>query len=100
MNAVDYLFYCLTAEGFVPEEDIAWVGVSKDNFLELDIVSEYDNFRHYEYKIYQNVLIRISDGAKYVPMNNFGLRGRVAWNITKRTKKFFDWPEIKQNAKN
>jgi hypothetical protein len=82
---VDNFFARLKAKGFVPEEDIAWVGVPYEYLVQLAKLKVCP-VRHCFYCEYQGVEFRELErkNPRY-----FQLEGWFAWNITGRTKKLF-----------
>ena len=86
------LFESLREKGFVPEEDIAWVGVSLEFISSLDGLAFICPIRDVPCKVYQGVEFRVSQWATH---DHSRLNGRFAWNITKRTKDLFNWDKPK-----
>lgn len=82
------LFMGLENRGFIPEEDIAWVGVCFDFLDDLDGEAFLCPIRDVLCKKYKGVEFRVSQWATH---DHSHLNGRFAWNITKRTKDLFDW---------
>ena len=86
------LFNSLIARGFIPEEDIAWVGVCLEFLDDLDGEAFLCPIRDILCKKYEGVEFRVSQWATH---DHSHLNGRFAWNITKRTKDLFNWDKPK-----
>ena len=83
--AVNEFFISLIDRGFVPEEDIAWVGVPYEFLIHLG-VTKICPVRKCGYCVVQGVEFR---ECKRNNSADIKLEGWFAWNITARTKKLF-----------
>lgn len=89
--AKDFL-QSLRNKEFIPEEDIAWVGVCHEFLDDLEGQEFLCPIRDVLCKKYEGVEFRVSQWATHDHSN---LNGRFAWNITKRTKDLFNWDKPK-----
>lgn len=84
----------LRSKEFIPEEDIAWVGVNYYFLCGLDGVMMRCPIRDCNYKKFEGVEFRETQWAS----NEYVLHGHFAWNITKRTKDLFNWEKPKNGS--
>lgn len=81
----DALLDLLITQGFEPAEDVSFVSVSEDQLARIPGDAVFCSFRDWHYKVWRGVNFRKTRYVKEQALH----RGRVAWNITKRTKDLF-----------
>lgn len=91
-KVVRELFQGLRKREFIPEEDIAWVGVCLEFLDDLEGEAFLCPIRDVLCKKFEGVEFRVSQWATH---DHTHLNGRFAWNITKRTKDLFNWDKPK-----
>ena len=82
---VEVFFQALKDKDFIPEEDVAWVGVPYEFLVQLATLKVCP-VRHCFYCEYNGVEFRELERKN---PNDIKLEGWFAWNITGRTKKLF-----------
>ncbi len=88
-DIADSLYVHLVDNNFVPEEDVAWVAVTLEFLNELEGEMKKCSLRDSYYKRYKGIEFRQSQWATNDCLVD--LKGKFAWNITKRTRALFTW---------
>jgi hypothetical protein len=79
-DIIDGMLDGLIGQGFIPDEDIAWVALTQDQMDEIASLPFICPIRNVDCLVYRDVEFRVSPWARAEH------KLHPVWNITKRTK--------------
>lgn len=84
-DRIDFMINVLVKYDFIVEEDVAWVALTQDQMDSTAVnVVEFCPIRHCQYIRYRGIEFRVSPWAREEHVLY------PVWNVTKRTKDFFN----------